>query len=148
MQDCFPEAAVRHYLDATMLYNAGRYDNAMCHYAFSAECAIKAFREQFGQVYPGIHSQPTHQIEPILESMTEYHELLGVLVPQLSIFIGIGTPPPILFQEHPQRRYGNDVNYIESDLAECKVFTAELARQVVSAAIDGKLQYNSERGAL
>lgn len=147
MQDCYSEAAIRHYLDGVILHQSNRYDNAMCHYAFSAECAIKAFKTQFQQVYP-VHSQATHDISPALKSMAEYHELLGVLDSRLSLMIGIGAPPPILFQEHPGRRYGNDVSYTDAELSACKVFTNKLVQQVIAAVIDGQLEYESERGAL
>lgn len=147
MQDRFPEAAVRHYLDGELLHQEGRYDNAMCHYAFSAECAIKAFLQQFQQVYH-FNNQATHNIEPFLNYMTEYHELLGVLDPHLSLLIGTGAPPPILFREHPTRRYGNDISYTNAELSECKAFTGRFVQQVVAAAIDGRLEYESVRGAL
>ena len=147
MQDCYPEATIRHYLDGTLLHHSNRYDNAMCHYAFSAECAIKAFKMQFRQFYP-VHSQATHDISPALESIAEYHELLGILDSRLSLLIGIGAPPPILSQEHPGRRYGNDVSYTTAELSECEVFTNKLVQQVISAALDGRLEYKSERGAL
>lgn len=147
MQDRFPEAAVRHYHDGVILHQANRYDNAMCHYAFSAECAIKAFKMQFQQVY-SVHSRDGHDVVPAWQSMAEYHELLGVLDPHLSLLIGIGAPPQVLFQEHPARRYRNDISYTEADLSECKAFTDRLAQQVITAAIDGRLGYESERGAL
>ncbi len=148
MQDHFPEAAVRHYLDGETLHHANRYDNAMCHYAFSAECAIKAFWMQFCNVYAGLTENRSHDVKDTLESITTYHELMGIMMPQLSVLIGVDGPPPILFQEHPGRRYGNDVTYTASELEECKAFTGRLMQQIISAAIDGKLDYESERGAL
>ena len=147
MQDCYSEAAIRHYLDGVILRQSNRYDNAMCHYAFSAECAIKAFKMQFQQVYP-VHSQATHDISPALKYMAEYHELLGVMDSRLSLLIGIGAPPPILFQDHPGRRYGNDASYTAVELTACEAFTSKLVQQVIAAAIDGRLEYKSERGAL
>ena len=147
MTDCFPEAAVRHYMDGSLLHQNDRRDNAMCHYAFSAECAIKAFMEQFRPFYT-IHNPRTHTAEPMLEAMTLYNELLGILMPQLSLLIGISAPPAILFQEHPRRRYGNDVGYTADELSSCEAFAAGLVARVVDAALDGKLQYETERGAL
>lgn len=147
MKDCFPETAVRHYLDGMLLHQEGRYDNAMCHYAFSAECAIKAFREQFQQFYH-INGQMTHDIEPVLRYMTEYHELLGILNPHLSLLIGTGAPPSVLFLEHPVRRYGNDISYTDAELSACEAFTKRFMQQVIAAVIDGRLEYESVRGAL
>jgi len=141
--DHFPEATVRHYLDGQLLHQANRYDNAMCHYAFSAECAIKAFSEQLQK-----HVKHTHNVEEILESLQSYHELLGILHPKLSLLIGIGEPPSVLFDKHPKRRYGNDVSYTAAELEACKEFASRLEEQVIAAAIDGKLPYESERGAL
>ena len=148
MEDRFPEAAVRHWLDGKMLHQAHRYDNAMCHYAFSAECAIKAFRNQLLQAYTGKDGKRTHEVEPFWEALTEYYELMGILNPKLSLLIGIGAPPPRLFQDHPDRRYYNDINYTASDLAECEEFVTRLIQQVISAVIDGKLECVSEGGSL
>lgn len=147
MQDHFPEAAVRHYRDGALLHQADRYDNAMCHYAFSAECAIKAFNLQFQQVYTP-HKRVGHDVVPVWRSMTEYCELLGVLDPRLSLLLGIGAAPDILFQDHPARRYGNDACYTDAELSLCGSFANKLMQQIVAAALDGRLEYMSERGAI
>lgn len=156
MQDRFPEAAVRHYHDGVILRQADRYDNAMCHYAFSAECAIKAFRIQLHQFYkirnpsgPVVKEKLiSHAVDSVMPSLIEYHELLGVLDPHFSLLIGVEVPPTILFQEHPVRRYGNDVNYTDIELSVCESFTSRLVKQVIAAALDGRLEYESERGTL
>ena len=145
MADHYPEASIRHWLDGKTLHQASRYDNAICHYAFSVECAVKAFRDQFLQVYKG-KDDKTHNAEPVWESLTAYQELLGILNPQLSLLIGIGAPPPLLFDGHPVRRYYNDSSYTADDLAECGEFVDRLIQQIIFAAMDGKLPYKSERG--
>ena len=147
--DSYPEAAVRHYIDGRLLQQNNRYDNAMCHYAFSAECAVKAFIGQFEQVYTAdfIDPQNGHRVAENLQGMTDYHELLGILYPEISLFVGLGTPPPILFRGHPARRYWNDIKYTANDLAACESFAAQLSAWIVSAAIDGKLEYTMERDA-
>lgn len=141
MHDCYPEAAIRHYLDGTLLCQANRYDNAMCHYAFSVECAIKAFVKQFQQIYPVPYRNPIHDVTENLESLSTYHELLGILNPQLSLLIGVDAPPPLLFQDHPGRRYRNDLNYTATEINTCAEYTAQMTQQIISAAIDGKLNY-------
>lgn len=153
MRDHFPEATVRHYLDGVLLHQEGRYDNAMCHYAFSAECAIKAFRTQFLQVYKERTSiikpdSKFHKADSALISMTEYHEFLGALDPHFSLLIGTEAPPSILFQEHPDRRYKNDISYTDAELSECKAFANRFVQRVIDAVIDGRLEYESVRGAL
>lgn len=40
--DNHPAAALRHYHDAVVLQSASCRENALCHYAFSVECAQKA----------------------------------------------------------------------------------------------------------
>lgn len=147
MQDRFPEAAVRHYNDGLILHQRNRYDNAMCHYAFSSECAIKVFRKQFEQIYH-VNSQTLHNVEPTLSDMVQFHELLGILDSRLSLLIGTEVPPSVLFKKHPNRRYRNDINYTDNELAACEMFANRLVRQIVIAAIDGRLVYESERGAL
>ena len=144
MQDHYPEAAVRHYIDGKLLHENNRYDNAMCHYAFSAECAIKALIDQLRQIYPAILNRPRHEVLEDWQSITDYHDLLGVLYPQISMLGGLGTPPAILFDGHPQRRYWNDKNYTSASLTACGEFVSQLSAWIISAAIDGKLQYDME----
>lgn len=156
MQNRYPEAAVRHYRDGVILHQADRYDNAMCHYAFAAECAIKAFRTQLYKFYAARNpSAPiireilkVHKVDSTLISMTAYHELLGVLDPHFSLLTDTEGLPSVLFQEHPERRYGNDVSYTDTDLSTCEAYVGRLVRQVIAATIDGRLEYESERGAL
>lgn len=147
MQDHYPEAAVRHYRDGVILRQKGRYDNAMCHYAFSAECAIKSFWLWFRQVYGG-KPLKSHDAASVLNNMMQYHELLGVLDPQMSLLIGTEAPPPVLFQQHPERRYGNDICYTDAELAACEAFADRFVQRVIAAALDGRLTYESVRGAL
>jgi hypothetical protein len=146
MQDRYPEAAVRHYRDGVILHQEKRYDNAMCHYAFSAECAIKAFEMQFEKIKnPSVRSRISHDVEPFWEALLTYNELLGIMDSRMSLIIGVEAPPPTLFYEHPTRRYGNDVSYTDVELSACKAFTARLVQHVIAAAIDGRLEYRSER---
>jgi hypothetical protein len=149
MQDCYPEAAVRHYRDGVILHREKRYDNAMCHYAFSAECAMKALIMQFEKIKnPSARSRMSHNIESFWESLLAYNELLGIMDSQLSLIIGVEVPPSALSQGHPKRRYWNDVIYTDAELSACEAFTDRLVQQVIAAAIDGRLEYRSERGAL
>lgn len=144
-QDNYPEAAVRHYLDGVFLQQAGWYDNSLCHYAFSVECAAKAFAEQFWLVYPGSQGRKLHNVSDILKSISDYSEILGTLDSRLSLIMGVVKPPTTLFHDHPERRYSNDTNYHTTDVDSCREFTEIWLEQVVLAAIDGKLQYSNGR---
>lgn len=149
MSDCYPEAAVRHYIDGTILYQNTRYDNAMCHYAFSAECAIKALWEQFRVVYPQLPPlNKSHSVEVDLASMITYCELLGLWDPRLSLLLRLDNLPSVLFTRHPERRYQNDIDFTDMEVISSEQFAAQLNRQIISAAIDGRLSYETERGIL
>lgn len=148
MSDCYSEAAVRHYIDGGILFQNTRYDNAMCHYAFSAECAIKALWEQFRVVYPQLPLDKIHSVEADLVSMITYCELLGLWDPRLSLILGLDSLPPVLFEKHPGRRYQNDINFTDAEVISSEKFAAQLNRQIISAAIDGRLSYKTERGIL
>ena len=41
----FYEAAVRHWIDGTILEQQEEYDNAVCMQGFAAECALKKIME-------------------------------------------------------------------------------------------------------
>ena len=120
----------------------------MCHYAFSAECAIKALWEQFRVVYPQLPLDKIHSVEADLVSMITYSELFGLWDPRLSLILGLDSLPPVLFERHPGRRYQNDINFTDAEVISSEKFAAQLNRQIISAAIDGRLSYKTERGIL
>ena len=53
--DNYPAAALRHFHDAEILRDADAYENALCHYAFSVECAQKALLYWKYQLRPSAH---------------------------------------------------------------------------------------------
>ena len=46
----FYEAAVRHWIDGTILQEQEEYDNAVCMQGFAAECALKKIMEKVRSV--------------------------------------------------------------------------------------------------
>ena len=75
-RDNYPAAAMRHFIDAELLKERGRYDNAMCHYAFSAECVLKSLYElcssRSGRAL-------NHGIAEVWEDIKQYYAALGMM---------------------------------------------------------------------
>ena len=89
-----------------------------------------------------------HSVEADLVSMITYSELFGLWDPRLSLILGLDSLPPVLFERHPGRRYQNDINFTDAEVISSEKFAAQLNRQIISAAIDGRLSYKTERGIL
>ena len=126
MADCYPVAAVRHLTDADLLYEQHRFDNAMCHYAFSAECVLKALAS----------SPPTsHGIERLQDLVCAYTELLH---PKFALLLGTGNPPQALVQKHPERRYFSDIDYTDDQMQQAQQFTHSLVDRLIDAELNGQ----------
>ena len=74
--------------------------------------------------------------------------MFGLWDPRLSLILGLDSLPPVLFERHPGRRYQNDINFTDAEVISSEKFAAQLNRQIISAAIDGRLSYKTERGIL
>ena len=135
--DCFPIASMRHYFDGTILQNHGRFDNAMCHYAFSAECWIKLMLYHYLNVSFHRHDM----MEDIMAHLHDYYEMLGFANPELYPILKLSIPPEVLFDNHPDRRYWGDLPYSESQVSECQRFVESLMDNLVLAVLDGKVTW-------
>lgn len=130
MADCYPVAAVRHLIDADLLYTQHRMDNAMCHYAFAAECALKAFAP----------NPPTiHKLDQLQDLVSAYSELLGLLHPKFALFLGTGNPPSALVRDHPKRRYFLDIDYTDAEMQQAQIFTRLLVDKLTNAVLNGQI---------
>ena len=126
MPDCYPVAAVRHLIDADILYTQHRFDNAMCHYAFSVECVLKAFAS----------NPPTiHEIDRLQDLVCVYTELLH---PKFALLLGTGKPPLALIQDHPGRRYYSDIAYTDEEMRQAQQFTHSLVDRLIDAELNGQ----------
>ena len=138
VSDCYRVAAVRHFVDGCILHDQRRYDNAICHYAFSAECSIKAFQNQFA-AYNHLNLQRhCHSVTRSWEELQAYHEMFGLLNANLYPIYGIGLPPSALFEDHPKRRYGQDRTYTVDEVDKCKEFAQTLIECLVNAELNGQ----------
>lgn len=122
MADCYVVAAVRHFEDGKILHDRNRYDNAMCHYAFAAECCIKEFIQHYN-IQTKINK---HDVGSDLNKLQEYFELWGFLKPELYPLYGIFPPPDELFSGHPERRYWQDIPYAPQKVMDCRCFVESL----------------------
>ncbi len=135
-QDCYPIAAIRHFEDGVLLHRNGRKDNAMCHYAFSAECSAKAFAEL---LHLSGRAQ-NHDAKGLIEDIALYTELSGMLNPKFALLLGMNDVPAVLFRDHPERRYGADGGYSDSDLRESGLYVEKLVNHLVEAVLNGQME--------
>lgn len=136
-RDNYPIAAVRHFADGKILHNNNRYDNAMCHYAFSTECAIKI-------LYEVIQSNGAagigHAAAKIWDDIRQCFGILEVLDARTGVLLGQIRIPDNLFLRHPERRYEADLIYRITEVEDARVFSEQLVKEIVSEALDGKFE--------
>ncbi len=134
--DNYPAAAVRHFKDGKILHQYDRPDNAMCHYAFSAECGIKTLYEQ---LYSKSGFVLKHGVAKTWSEMLQYYDILRIMDARAGAFLGNRTIPARLFENHPARRYWDNITYTEDDLDQACAFSEQLTRQIISEILDGKI---------
>ena len=134
-QDCLPVASMRHFIDATILQNQGRFGDAVCHYAFSAECWIKIMLAHYMQTTFRGHSF----MENALVNLRDYFDIAGFSTPELYSVINFTLPPEVLFNGHPGRRYWADIPYTDSQVEDCRIFAENLMNNLALAVLDGKI---------
>lgn len=135
-------AAARHNQDGKILLSTDRIDNAMCHFAFSAECSLKAFWEAFQEMnnrFPKVKF--VHKEKELNEFLRDYY-WLTVWNPTLAFLSGLETIPNILFQDHPDRRYYDNQNYTAEEIKKSEHYSDMLLQRLVECALDG--QYNMQ----
>lgn len=134
-RDNYPVAAVRHFADAQLLWENDRKDNAMCHYAFSAECVIKAM---YGQFCTNHGTDLKHGVKSVLEDMIQYYAALRILDAKSDLILEYAAPPQRLFMRHPGRRYEADLPYTDEELRASHDFTRnELVKQLKQLLLGG-----------
>lgn len=134
-KDDYPTAAVRHFCDANLLANNGRKDNAMCHYAFAAECAIKALYMAYQADDPRKYG---HTMKQIWNDINLYYNVLAIMDAESGEWLGRMKIPEKLFCRHPERRYYKDIDYTDEEIGDSKYFTEQLIRKIVIQTLDGK----------
>lgn len=130
--DNYPAASLRHFHDAEILKAANSSENALCHYAFSVECAQKAL------LYWSNHqSHSGHRIEddwpnvsPLLEAWASLDSSLYSALPNTPL-------PQKMYQDHPTRRYQKCFQITEQELTSCQKFAQEMESTIILMMIDG-----------
>ncbi|WP_311145773.1 HEPN domain-containing protein [Stomatobaculum longum] len=135
--DCFPEAAMRHFKDAKILKDKQRYDNAMCHYAFSAECALKAILSASNRSKRG-HNLINLNAN-LLQVISTSAGSLAFLNTKFSAAVQKNSVPPKLAQDHPERRYFASQSYTKTEIEEAEQYAEFLTDQIVQMVADGVL---------
>lgn len=136
--DCFPEAAMRHFKDANILKAQQRYDNAMCHYAFSVECALKVIL-----LLATKRQKPVHDLIKLNKNLLQVIFVsagsLAFLDSKFSVAVQKNSVPPKLAQDHPERRYFAKQSYTETEIEEAEQYAKFLTDQILRMVIDGFL---------
>ena len=135
--DCFPEAVMRHFKDANILKAQQRYDNAMCHYAFSAECALKAILSASNRLIRG-HNLINLNAN-LLQVIFISEGSLALFDTKFSVAVQKNSVPPRLAQDHPERRYFASQSYTETEIKEAEQYAKFLTDQIRQMVIDGFL---------
>lgn len=142
MEEHFYEAAIRHYVDGTILQQEECSDNAVCLYGNSAECALKSLIK----VFCGERSRDILQFKYGHDGVNLKEDLFGFITnasiaPSLDPILGLKLQafdlPEILFQEHPERRYDKNGRYSQSDAERCKDAAYFLIKELIRQHIDG-----------
>lgn len=135
-RDNYPAAAVRHYKDGELLKKYYRTNNAMCHYAFASECAIKAL---YCAMRGDRAGRTTHDAAGLWGDLQQYCQILGIMNAKTGIIFSRKKIPERLFEDHPGRRYQSDAEYAESDMQEASEFSEMLIQEVISELLDGRI---------
>ena len=135
--DCYPVASIRHYQDGYLLETNKRYDNAMCHYAFSVECSLKTLLNQLNQSNKKIKS---HDIEKLLQNTKLFTNFMRIINPKLVLLINSNKPPHVLFDGHPNRRYSNNIPYSVQDIEKSRKYTYFLIKDIINYILNGQIK--------
>ena len=146
----FYEAAVRHWIDGAILEEQEEYDNAVCMQGFAAECALKKIMEKVRSVKMSgsgeiekYKKEYSHWGEAIMRDIQMLlladMELLTILEPSCALRLSKMELPPILFRNHPERRYFKDSTYTKADAGSCRNAAGSLIKEMLYMRVDGYL---------
>lgn len=130
--DNYPAAALRHFHDAEILRAADSCENALCHYAFSVECAQKALLCWSNHLPPNGHGilGDWEKVSPLLKAWASLDGGLAAALPSISL-------PSKLYENHPSRRYQKCFLFTPQELTECQDFAQKMEDTVIYMMIDG-----------
>ncbi|HEU4964992.1 MAG TPA: HEPN domain-containing protein [Bacilli bacterium] len=138
MAENFPQSAGRHLLDAMVLADNKRWDNAVYHAGYVPECAFKVLLEEYMDdkaVVKKYGHQLTH-----MEGIA--FDRLRMMFPEVDAkFPKSRLDGTVLAEGHPERRYENSHRWTE----EQALAAVERARQIYEEVIlervlDGRIK--------
>lgn len=145
MEENYYEAAIRHFVDGSILQQEGCYDNAVCLYGNSAECSLKSLIE----VYCGENSRAIlqyrygHNGKNLKDDLYSFIAnsanalITSSLDPALGLKLQAFDMPELLFQDHPERRYDKNGRFSQNDAELCKCAALFLTKELIRQYIDG-----------
>lgn len=139
MNDNYLVASMRHYIDGTLLEKEKRWNNAMCHYAFSAECFIKIWYEHVSHQKG---SRLSHGVEKTFDDLAHYYSFIRMNDVTTDIMLGQTSLPTTLFENHPARRYWDDISYSKEEVQEARELVERMMQELVIQLLDGRMFLN------
>ena len=131
--DNFPAATLRHFHDAEILREANSYENALCHYAFSVECAQKALLYWSNHLRSESHSlnqEWQEKVRPLLDAWATLDGGVAAALPN-------ETMPPKLYEDHPSRRYHKSFLCSQQEMDDCQNFSEKMQQTLINMIISG-----------
>lgn len=111
----------------------------MCHLAFSAECALKAFWEGYHKKCSNFQEvKEVHSEKKLMDFLQEYY-WLTIKNPNYAFLTDLESIPLVLFQDHPERRYFEDQNYADDEIEQSRRYTETLLKRLIDCTLDGQL---------
>lgn len=132
-KDNFPASALRHFHDAEILINAGSFENALCHYAFSVECAQKALLYWSSHIKSVVHDLDNEWREKTQPLIDAWATLDG----GVAIALTNDVMPRKLYEDHPSRRYHKSFPCSQRELDDCRNFAETIQHTIIAMMIDG-----------
>lgn len=128
----FYEAAVRHWIDGTILEQQEEYDNAVCMQGFAAECALKKIMDKINSY--GDSMKYRHYGDILFQDIKMILDgdlsLTAIIDPASALRLSAISVPEVLFKGHPERRYFKDGIYTKNDAELCRNTVERLIRDV------------------
>ena len=137
----FYEAAVRHWIDGTILEQQEEYDNAVCMQGFAAECALKKIMDKINSY--GDSMKYRHYGDILFQDIKMILDgdlsLTAIIDPASALRLSAISVPEVLFKGHPERRYFKDGIYTKNDAELCRNTVERLIREITYMRLDGYL---------
>lgn len=144
MDENFYKAAIRHLNDGKYLAEDRRYDNAVCHYGFAAECALKSLIGAFCD-NKAIKAKYGHNVKRLYQDLYVYmanQAAASLLDPALGLKLAKTPLPPALFSGHPERRYASDGVFGAVESMACEYEADFLINEMIIQQLNGYILTN------